>query len=115
MCLPHPYDRARYAALERGFPIELLQEVDVIEIFNSRATRLANWDKAKETAAKYDLAPSAGSDAHTPGEIGNAYVEMPEFTSKEDFCEALRQGKVYGHSSGLWVHIPSTITRIRCW
>jgi predicted metal-dependent phosphoesterase TrpH len=113
VCIPHPYDRARCAALERGFPEELLSEVDVIEIFNARATRFANWDKAKEMAQRYDLAPSAGSDAHTLGEIGNAYVEMPDFISKEDFCVALKQGTVYGHSSGMWVHIPSTVTRIR--
>ena len=113
VCLPHPYDKARCAALTSGFPLELLPEVDVIEIFNSRATRFADWDKAKLTAEQYGLAPSAGSDAHTPGEIGNAYVEMPEFSSKDDFCDALKQGKVYGQSSGMWVHIPSTVTRIR--
>lgn len=113
VCIPHPYDRARCAALERGFPKELLPEVDIIEVFNSRATRFADWDKAKLTAQEYGLVPSAGSDAHTLGEIGKAYVEMPEFASKEDFCSALAQGKVYGRRSSMLVHIPSTVTRMR--
>jgi len=113
VCIPHPYDRARCAALDHGFPRDLLSQVDVIEVFNSRASRFADWDKAKLTAQEYGLLHSAGSDAHTPGEIGNAYVEMPEFKSKEEFCSALTQGEIYGHKSGMWVHFPSTVTRIR--
>jgi len=113
VCIPHPYDRARYAALEKGFPRELLTQVDIIEIFNARATPLADWDKAKQTAEEFGLLRSAGSDAHTPGEIGNAYVEMPEWTTKEEFRAALAQGEVYGHRSSMLVHVPSTVTRMR--
>jgi hypothetical protein len=39
---------------------------------------------------------SAASDAHTPWEIGLAYVEMPPFEGPGDFLIALSQGAIVG-------------------
>jgi hypothetical protein len=56
---------------------------------------------------------SAGSDAHTPREIGNAYVEMPDFKGRDDFLEALKKGKICGHSSSPLTHLASFGNRIK--
>ena len=55
----------------------------------------------------------AGSDAHAAYEIGNAYVEMPEFKGKEDFLQALSQGKVFGHRANPLSHFTSLWSRLK--
>ena len=57
---------------------EIVDQIDIIEVFNSR-TLFQSSAKTQIFAQKYGIPGSAGSDAHTPYEIGNAYVEMPEF------------------------------------
>ena len=113
VCIPHPFDRLRLAALTKGLPEGLLEQVDIIEVFNARGGFLCDSDKAKALAQERGLLCSAGSDAHTPGEIGNVYVQMPEFTTKEEFCDSLAHGEIFGHRSRLWVHFPSMCTRVR--
>jgi len=58
-------------------------------------------------------AASAGSDAHTLGEIGRAYVEMPEFDGHDEFLNSLAQGKIFGRKSSYLAHFASTWARIR--
>jgi predicted metal-dependent phosphoesterase TrpH len=110
--IPHPFDRlrgTRQQALE-----ELLPSIDFIEVFNSRVLPLSNCnEKARLFAQKYGLTCSAGSDAHTPQEIGHAYVEIPEFNGKEEFLLALAQGQVFGRRSSPLSHVASTLTRLR--
>jgi len=112
VCLPHPFDRLRGVKLREAE--RLLPDIDIIEVFNSRALALGNSDKeAKLLAQKYGLLCSAGSDAHIPWEIGHAYVEMPEFNGTGEFRVALSEGKIFGRRSCPLVHIPSTWTRYR--
>ena len=74
-----------------------MEQIDVIEVLNSRTPIPQRSAKSLAFAEKYDIAKSAGSDAHILGEIGNAYVEMPEFNGKDDFLQALIKGKSFGH------------------
>jgi predicted metal-dependent phosphoesterase TrpH len=111
VCLPHPFDSMR-GINDRGFSqiIELLPQVDVLEVFNSRAMRFANSNaKALAFATKHGLLKSAGSDAHTSGEIGHAYVEMPEFDDVDGFRHALAQGHIFGHHTCPMIHVVSTL------
>ncbi len=55
----------------------------------------------------------AGSDAHSPWEMGGAYVEMPEFEGPEEFLEALRQGRVVGRRANPLVHALSVLAKTR--
>ena len=113
VCLPHPFGHP-YGVGGKQSLETLLPEVDIIEVFNSRAVPLNNSNKkARLLAQRYGLLCSAGSDAHTLREIGHAYVEMPEFNGKEEFRLALAQGKIFGRMSCPLVHIPSTLTRFR--
>lgn len=113
VAIPHPFDRLRMSAL-RDKNLELLiPHIDVIEVFNSRATLVGNSAKAKVFAQKYGFLASAGSDAHTPGEIGKAWVEMPEFNDKDEFRSALAQGTIFGHRSSPWVHFSSISANLK--
>jgi hypothetical protein len=87
--------------------------VDIIETFNSRTPFSSSIAKARKLAKEQRKAASAGSDAHTLGEIGQAYVEMPEFDGPDDFLNSLAQGKIFGQKSSYLAHFASTWARIR--
>ena len=112
VCLPHPFDTFRQSALPRNIADEIAEQIDVVEVFNSRTLRSQNSAEALAFALKYGIARSAGSDAHTPYEIGKAYVEMPEFNGKDDFLQALEKGEISGqrttpliHFAGVWARL----------
>ena len=113
LCLPHPFDAFRGLRIDGRRLEELAGLVDVIEVFNARSPLFRYSNKARSFARKYGLYETAGSDAHTLNEIGNTYVEMPEFNGKEDFLQALRKGVVHRHRSSLFVHFNSIWAKIK--
>ncbi len=107
VCIPHPFDTFRRSALGAKTVEEIVEQIDIIEVFNPRALLLRDSAQAQIFAQKYSIPGSAGSDAHTIGEIGNAYVEMPEFNGRDGFLQALVRGKVFGHRTNPLVHFNS--------
>lgn len=113
VCIPHPYDRLRLSVLRNQSIYSIIPHVDIIEVFNARDLAPNSSTKAWHITHKYGKLASAGSDAHTLSEIGNAYVEMPEFTGKNEFLLSLAQGKIYGNKSNPLVHFASTWARLK--
>jgi len=113
VCVPHAFDTFRPSALGDRIIEEIAQEIEVVEVFNARSLLHRSSEKALAFANKYSTARSAGSDAHTPGEIGNAYVEMPEFESRDDFLQALTRGKVIGHRTNPLTHFASAWNKLK--
>ncbi|MBI4186700.1 MAG: PHP domain-containing protein [Chloroflexi bacterium] len=113
ICIPHPFDVLRRISLDGDMLEEVARQIDIVETFNSRSPSLKSSVRAGDFARKYGLAQSAGSDAHTAGEIGRAYVEMPEFTGKDDFLQALKQGRVFGRKTGPLAHFNSLWARLK--
>ncbi|MFA5308143.1 MAG: PHP-associated domain-containing protein [Dehalococcoidales bacterium] len=101
----HPFETIRGSALKDKVIDEILPEIELMEVMNSRSPFPTSADKAKAYAEKHNIPGGAGSDAHTINEIGNAYIEMPDFNTKEEFIESIKQGKIYGKRSGVFVHI----------
>ncbi len=112
VCIPHPFDHLRLSTLRCQTLETLLPYIDIIEVFNSRLLLRRHATMAERFAQAHGLLASAGSDAHTPGEIGSTYVEMPDFNDKDQFLTALAQGRVYGRRSALWVHLQSNWARL---
>jgi len=113
VCIPHPFDTIRKSALRTHIIEEIADQIDIIETLNSRVMLPKNSAKAREFATKHGIAKSAGSDAHTLGELGNAYVEMPEFNGRDDFLQALEKGKICGHMTNPFIHFASMWTKLR--
>lgn len=111
--IPHPFGRWPMYDSKKLISPEIISQVDLIEAFNSRAPFSFSSSKALQLALKYSLPISAGSDAHTPGEIGKAYVEMPEFSNAPDFLLSLSQGRIIGHKSSPLIHFASTWAKLR--
>jgi predicted metal-dependent phosphoesterase TrpH len=110
--IPHPFGRSLPWNANPLTSAEVLSQVDIIETFNSRTPFSSSNARAGKLAREHGKAASAGSDAHTLGEIGRAYVEMPEFDGPDDFLNSLAQGKIFGQKSSYLAHFASMWARI---
>ena len=113
VAIPHPFGRSMLRHDNVLTSMEILSQVDIIEAFNSRTPFSSSIRRAEILAKEQGKAASAGSDAHTLGEIGRAYVEMPEFDGPADFLDSLAQGKIFGQRSSYLIHLASTWAKIR--
>ncbi|MBI3286661.1 MAG: PHP domain-containing protein [Chloroflexi bacterium] len=111
--VPHPFDRLRRSAIRREALWDILDQIDYLETLNARMVFSADNQMAFELARRRGLPMSSGSDAHTLFEYGRAYVEMPPFNGRDDFLEALRQGRVQGRPSPPLVHLVSSWNKLR--
>jgi predicted metal-dependent phosphoesterase TrpH len=88
--------------------------VDIVEVFNARLHPGRLNGPAEELAAAHGKLRGAGSDAHTIGEVGGAWVEVPFHENRPDaLLAALVHGRVEGTTTPYWVHLASTWAKIR--
>ncbi|MBI2304893.1 MAG: PHP domain-containing protein [Chloroflexi bacterium] len=111
--VPHPLDRLRRSRLRYSALMDILPQVDALEVLNSRVTFGSDCRRARALARDKGLLTTVGSDAHTLGEIGAAWVEMPQFHDLPGFRDALAQGRVSGRLSSPLVHFFSLWNRWR--
>lgn len=112
--LPHPY------AARKGGGGRLAEELaplcDVVEGFNARLHDADLNARAEELARRHARAVGAGSDAHTVGELGNAFVEVPVHANRADALLAALKGPTTrwgGASASRLVHLASTWAKVR--
>lgn len=113
VCIPHPYDRLRVSVFRDEIFEGIMPDVDIIEVFNARSLSPGSSTRAAQLVQKYGKLASAGSDAHTLPEIGNAYVEMPNFNDKEEFLASLAKGKISGNKSSPTAYFVSTWNKLK--
>ncbi len=109
--VPHPFAGGKGGG---GRVLEEIQDlVHVVEGFNARIHRQALNRRAEEWGQERDLPMGAGSDAHTLGEIGNGFVQVPPFDNDApSFLQALRQGTTHGREASRLVHLASTFAKL---
>lgn len=108
--LQHPFDPMRHGLDEKAWGID----PDIVEVFNARTRLDGANEKAEQLATELGLPKVACSDAHTLGEIGNAYTEIPEIdpSDPDALIEALEAGTPVGQRSPLWVSVHSTAAKV---
>jgi len=113
--VPHPYDTRRSGAGSILDDIEDL--VDVVEAHNARTFDVALNLTGEEWALRHGKLLGAGSDAHSLGEIGTAYVEVPAFEhTRAGLMQALAAGRVAARgTSSRAVVRHTTYAKIRHW
>ncbi|MFA5013698.1 MAG: CehA/McbA family metallohydrolase [Candidatus Paceibacterota bacterium] len=106
--MAHPFhrskpfkDQERYAEL-----------FDAIECFNSRSQTTAGNAASQKIVGQYSLPFVAGSDAHTPWEVGNAFIEAEQSSTEELKTKILnRQIKFQGKQTPLMIQIFAPISK----
>ena len=110
--LPHPFARGKGGSGRHAQALAPL--VDVVEVFNARLHPGRLNAPAEALAREHGKLRGAGSDAHSIGEIGGGWVEVPWHENQpQALLAALAQGDVYGATTPYWVHLASTWAKIR--
>jgi len=102
--VPHPFDRLRSSRLNRQALVEIIQDIDMIEVFNARDILLRKEQKLIDEALKHGAVPIVASDAHLSIEIGRAVMEIEDFDTTRQFLHNLKQARPIARKSPLWVH-----------
>ncbi len=111
--IPHPLDSLRKSsAMGLEATLAIIDEVDALEVLNARSARRDDNEQARALAEQYGKLMTAGSDAHTIGEIGRATMLMPPFHDAESFRASLAHARIEGGLSGHHVHFYSTYAKI---
>lgn len=110
--LPHPYAEGKGGG--GRFADELAPLCDVVEVFNARLHSAGANQRAAELATRFDKLRGAGSDAHTIGELGNAFVDLPIHPNRPDaLLKALPSARTGGSEASRAVHLASTWAKLR--
>jgi len=100
--LPHGFDPLKRWHLKIEARKKIAASIDIVETFNSRISR-PQWNHAAmKWAEERGVAMSAGSDAHTVADIGNAWVEVPARPIHSP--AALLSSLEDGVPMGVWTH-----------
>lgn len=100
--LPHGFDPLKRWRLKPEARDKIAATIDIVETFNARVSR-PRWNRVGvRWAEERGLCMSAGSDAHTLGDIGTAWVEIPRqiIGGPAELLAALKGGKPVGR----WTH-----------
>ncbi|MFA5078901.1 MAG: PHP-associated domain-containing protein [Dehalococcoidia bacterium] len=113
ICIPHPYDIVRPSAFRNNKVLEKLADnVDIIEVYNSRSLFPGTEKRALSLAQRHGTLISAGSDAHSPSELGYVIVEMNEFNGPQEFMSSLKYATIHARKSSVLIHLLSVTARV---
>jgi glycosyltransferase involved in cell wall biosynthesis len=99
--VPHPFDRM-HSVPDYKHLLDVIDEIDVIEIFNPRVAISEYNEEAVRFAAKYRIIAGAGSDAHVPQGLGSVRIRMRDFDGPEQFLESLRDADITRNPASLF-------------
>ena len=91
--VPHPFDRF-HSVPDYGHLLEMVEEIDILEVFNPRVALTAFNEEAERFARKYRIVPGAGSDSHVAQGLGSVRVRIHDFEGPEEFLEAMRDADI---------------------
>ena len=91
--VPHPFDRF-HSVPDYEHLLDVIEEVDILEVFNPRVALTAFNEEAERFARKYRIVPGAGSDSHVAQGLGSVRVRIHDFDGPEEFLEAMRDADI---------------------
>jgi predicted metal-dependent phosphoesterase TrpH len=91
--VPHPFDRF-HSVPDYEHLMDIVEEIDVLEVFNPRVALTAFNEEAERFARKYRIVPGAGSDSHVAQGLGSVRVRIHDFDGPQEFLEAMRDADI---------------------
>ncbi|MDP8225751.1 MAG: PHP domain-containing protein [Candidatus Lernaella stagnicola] len=95
--LPHIFARSAPVRLRPPALWRALELCDAVEGLNARVESASADARAVEYAARFGKPLTAGSDAHVPGDLGRAYLQMEDFEGPADFLAKLAAARPVLH------------------
>lgn len=101
--VPHPFDRL-HSVPDYEHLLDIVEEIDILEVFNPRVALTAFNEEAERFAAKYRIVPGAGSDSHVAQGLGSVMIRVHDFDGPAEFLEAMRDADiVHKHKNLIYV------------
>jgi predicted metal-dependent phosphoesterase TrpH len=91
--VPHPFDRF-HSVPDYEHLLDIVEEIDILEVFNPRVALTAFNEEAERFARKYRIVPGAGSDSHVAQGLGSVRVRIHDFDGPEEFLESMRDADI---------------------
>jgi predicted metal-dependent phosphoesterase TrpH len=91
--VPHPFDRL-HSVPDYEHLLDIVDEIDILEVFNPRVTLTAFNEEAERFATKYRIVPGAGSDSHVAQGLGSVMIRVHDFEGPAEFLEAMRDADI---------------------
>jgi predicted metal-dependent phosphoesterase TrpH len=91
--VPHPFDRL-HSVPDYEHLLDIVEEVDLLEVFNPRVALTAFNEEAVRFAGKYRIIPAAGSDSHVAQGLGSVRQRIHDFDGPAEFLEAMRDADI---------------------
>jgi glycosyltransferase involved in cell wall biosynthesis len=91
--VPHPFDRL-HSVPDYEHMLEIVDEIDILEVFNPRVAFSAFNDEAVRFARKYAIVPGAGSDSHVAQGLGSVKIRLRDFDGPQEFLESMREADI---------------------
>jgi glycosyltransferase involved in cell wall biosynthesis len=91
--VPHPFDRL-HSVPDYENLLEIVEEIDILEVFNPRVTLSAFNEEAVKFARKYGIVPGAGSDSHVAQGLGSVKIRLRDFEGPREFLESMREADI---------------------
>jgi len=91
--VPHPFDRF-HSVPDYEHLLDIVEEIDILEVFNPRVALTAFNEEAVRFARKYRIVPGAGSDSHVAQGLGSVRQRIHDFEGPAEFLEAMRDADI---------------------
>jgi predicted metal-dependent phosphoesterase TrpH len=91
--VPHPFDRF-HSVPDYEHLLDIVEEVDLLEVFNPRVALTSFNEEAVRFAGKYRIIPAAGSDSHVAQGLGSVRQRIHDFDGPAEFLEAMRDADI---------------------
>jgi glycosyltransferase involved in cell wall biosynthesis len=91
--VPHPFDRL-HSVPDYEHLLEIVEEIDILEVFNPRVAFSAFNEEAVRFARKYSIVPGAGSDSHVAQGLGSVRIRLRDFDGPQEFLESMREADI---------------------
>jgi predicted metal-dependent phosphoesterase TrpH len=91
--VPHPFDRF-HSVPDYEHLLDIVEEVDLLEVFNPRVALTSFNEEAVRFARKYRIVPAAGSDSHVAQGLGSVRQRIHDFDGPAEFLEAMRDADI---------------------
>ena len=91
--VPHPFDRL-HSVPDYEHLLDVVEEIDILEVFNPRIAIDAFNEEAVRFARKYEIVPGAGSDSHVAQGLGSVKIRLRDFEGPEEFLESMRDADI---------------------
>jgi predicted metal-dependent phosphoesterase TrpH len=91
--VPHPFDRF-HSVPDYEHLLDIVEEVDLLEVFNPRVMLTSFNEEAVRFAGKYRIVPAAGSDSHVAQGLGSVRQRIHDFDGPAEFLEAMRDADI---------------------